>query len=80
MVQYDRSVRTPDGRLIQFLYGEDAMDGRWVRACLTIKCLCYWNSRLHLECDAIYQAHSYLFIFIAGLSSVLFGAYVGVDE
>jgi hypothetical protein len=31
-VHYDRSVRTSDGGIVQLLYGEDAMDARWVRS------------------------------------------------
>ena len=30
MVMYDGTVRTSRSAVIQFLYGEDAMDGRWV--------------------------------------------------
>ncbi len=30
MVQYDGTVRS-NGTIVQFLYGEDALDGRWVR-------------------------------------------------
>lgn len=32
MVRYDRTVRNANGEVIQFLYGEDGMDGRWVEA------------------------------------------------
>jgi DNA-directed RNA polymerase II subunit RPB1 len=31
MVRYDGTVRNARGQIVQFLYGEDAMDGRWVR-------------------------------------------------
>ena len=34
VVRYDRTVRSADGSIVQFLYGEDGMDGRWVRASL----------------------------------------------
>ena len=29
-IQYDGTVRVADGSVIQFLYGEDGMDGRWM--------------------------------------------------
>jgi hypothetical protein len=31
MVRYDGTVRNARGQIVQFLYGEDSMDGRWVR-------------------------------------------------
>lgn len=30
MVRYDGTVRNANGEIIQFLYGEDGMDGRWI--------------------------------------------------
>jgi len=30
MVQYDGTVRNSNGEILQFLYGEDGMDGRWI--------------------------------------------------
>jgi DNA-directed RNA polymerase II subunit RPB1 len=30
MVHHDGSVRSADGNVVQFLYGEDGMDARWV--------------------------------------------------
>ena len=30
-VHYDNTVRNSRGEIVQFLYGEDSMDGRWVR-------------------------------------------------
>lgn len=30
MVRYDRTVRNGSSQVVQFLYGEDGMDGRWV--------------------------------------------------
>lgn len=38
-VHYDDTVRNSRGEIIQFLYGEDAMDGRWVRHQLCV-CVC----------------------------------------
>jgi len=32
MVQYDGTVRNSNGQVLQFLYGEDGMDGRWIEA------------------------------------------------
>lgn len=30
MVRYDGTVRNANGEVLQFLYGEDGMDGRWI--------------------------------------------------
>lgn len=32
IVAYDRTVRNSSGHIIQFLYGEDGMDGRWIES------------------------------------------------
>lgn len=32
IIKYDRTVRNSNGQIIQFLYGEDGMDGRWIES------------------------------------------------
>lgn len=51
-VSYDRSVRDASGHIIQFLYGEDGMDGTKIEA----QPIPYVHSSEHLERDYLYDA------------------------